>query len=179
MTETAQKWIEAGYAMFAEIGPKDFKIEKLANHLGLNKSGFYHYFSDREGFFSELMEYHDLNGRKFVQEISLIKEFMPDYVNLLIKYKTGVSVQMQLRKNANIPMFKECFYRVQKRNNIYQIPLWAGYLNLTDHQLATELQEIAMEVLMTRMESQKLTFDFLSGVFEGIKHTLDKLRLKK
>lgn len=178
VSEITQKWIEAGYELFAYAGPKDFKVEKLANLLGLNKSGFYHYFVDRDTFFAELMKYHVQNGIKFAHEVSLLNDFIPGYINLLMKFKTGVLVQKQLRNNANVPMFKECYHTIKKGNNIHQIPLWARYLNLTEHQLASELFDMGMEVLMTRMESEKITTDFLSGVFEGIKHTVEKLRTK-
>lgn len=178
-SEIAQKWIEEGYKLFAADGPKDFKVEKLAQHMGMNKSGFYHYFVDREVFFGELMKYHDQNGVKFAYEVSLLKEFMPGYLLTLIKYHTGLQVQIQLRKDFNVPMFKEYYFQLKKRNNIYQLPLWAKYINVTDMQLAAELFEISIDLMVTRLESDKINFDFLEGIFGGIKLTVEKLRLKK
>jgi AcrR family transcriptional regulator len=178
-SEIAQKWIEAGYDLFASNGPNDFKVEKLAVQLGLNKSGFYHYFVDRETFFDELMKYHVQNGVKFAKEVSMLKDFMPGYFLTLIKYQTGLQVQIQLRKNINVPMFKEYYLQVKKRNNIYQLPLWAKYINVSDMQLASELFEIAMDLLAVRLESDKITFDFLEGIIGGIKKTVEKLTSKK
>ena len=179
VSEITQKWIEAGYELFAFSGPKEFKVEKLASLVGMNKSGFYHYFLDREFFFEELMKYHEQNGKKFAHELSLLKEFMPAYIQLLMKYNTEVQVQMQLRKNFKVPFCKEYYYKVKNRNNVYQIPLFAKYLNLTDLQLATEMFEIVSDLMVTRLITDKITPDFLTGIFEGMKLTVEKLRLKK
>jgi hypothetical protein len=179
-SEISQKWIEVGYQLFAADGPWDFKVEKLASQLGMNKSGFYHYFYDRDFFFSKLMEHHIQIGIQFSQEVARLKEFYPDYLNVLVKYQDGILVQMQLLKNANIPLFSESYDTVKNRNNKVQIPLWAKYMKLTDdQQLATELYELARGALYLRITSGKLTFDFLAGVFEGMKLTAEKLRLKK
>jgi len=37
-----EKWIEAGYELFAREGLKEVRIERLARDLDLNKSSFYH-----------------------------------------------------------------------------------------------------------------------------------------
>jgi AcrR family transcriptional regulator len=173
----SQKWIEAGYEMFATVGPKDFSVESLARIMGMNKSGFYHYFGDRDIFFQDLMEYHDNHGKKFYQEVSKLKEFMPGYLNTLMKYHTGHLMQIQLRKNFTEPLFKEYYYKVKERNNIVQIPLWAKYLNLNDLTLASELFTIVSDLVVARIETNNITRDFLEGTFEGIKNTVNKIQL--
>ena len=178
-SEIAHKWVEEGYKLFGERGPHDFKVEKLASQVGMNKSGFYHYFVEREVFFGELLKYHDQYGIKFAHELSTLKDFMPGYPQLLIKYSTGMLVQLQLRKNLNNPQFKEFFFRLKNRNNKYQIPLWAKYLQLSDMQLAGEFFEIALDLFVTRLEGNKITLDFLEGLFKGIKLTVVKLRNNK
>lgn len=176
MTESSQKWIETGYQMFAETGPGGFNVEKLAILVGLNKSGFYHYFIDRDIFFQELMDYHCQMGEKFAIELSQLNEFLPGYINLLVKYSTPVQIQIQLRRNFNIQLFKVSYYKVKNRNNVFQIPLWAKYLDIKDLQLANELFEIISDLIATRHESNKVNIDFLKGIFEGMKITIDKIR---
>jgi len=178
-TDISQKWIQEGYKLFAITGPNDFKVEKLATQIGMNKSGFYHYFVDRDTFYSELMKYHDQMGIKFAQELSKLKNFMPDYPKLLVSFQTGLHVQMQLRKNNTIPLFREYFFKVKKRNYQYQIPLWAKFIQISDMNLAAELFEIAVDLMVIRLESDKITYDYLVGLFNGIKQTFDKLKLKK
>lgn len=178
-SDSVLKWLEAGYEMFAEIGPGNFNVEQLAKKIGSNKSGFYHYFVDREIFFEELMIYHSQVGEKFAQELSILNDFMPGYPQLLFRYKTGMFVQIQLRINFDNPLFKKYYLIVKERNNKYQIPLWAKYLNLTDIQLATELFSIISDLMVARVEAKKMNIDFLIGSLEGIKMTVEKIRSKK
>lgn len=178
-TEITHKWIEEGYKLFSVVGPNEFKVEKLATQIGLNKSGFYHYFVDRDTFYSELMKYHDQMGIKFAQELSKLKNFMPDYLQLLVSYQTALHVQMHLRKNHSTPLFREYFFKVKKRNYQYQIPLWAKFIQISDMNLATELFEIAVDLMVVRIQDSKITYDYLEGLFNGIKQTVDKLRIKK
>jgi AcrR family transcriptional regulator len=179
-SEIAQKWIEAGYEMFALNGPKDFNVEKLAGQLGLNKSGFYHYFVDRETFFDELMKYHKRLGEQFAGEVAKLENFDPGYFNLLLKYKSGLFVQMCLRKNMNNPVFRECYEKVRKLNDSKQIPLWAKYLGIPgNHELAAELMEIARDMVYTRLSIDKLNMDVLAVMFGSIKKIVEKLSSKK
>jgi hypothetical protein len=175
-SDVSHKWIEAGYKLFAESGPKEFKVEKLAQQIGMNKSGFYHYFVDRDLYYSELMKFHDLNGVKFAHDVSNLKNFIPGYPLTLIKYSTELKVHMQLRQNLHNPLFKEYFLKVKNRNYKYQIPLWASYLQLNDIQLATDLFEIAVDLMVVRLVGNDISYDFLEGLFGGIKHTIEKCR---
>jgi hypothetical protein len=104
---------------------------------------------------------------------------MPGYPQTLLKFHTGLEVQIQLRRNLNIPIFKELYFKVKNRNNKYQIPLFAKYLQLTDMQLAGEMFEICVDLMVIRLEGNKITYDFLEGLFGGIKIKVEKLRNNK
>ena len=43
-------WLEVGYAIFSNEGPKGLKIEVLAREVGKSKSSFYHCFADLDIF---------------------------------------------------------------------------------------------------------------------------------
>ena len=51
-------WTEVGYNLFAEEGIEGIQVERLARILQLNKSGFYHYFGDIDGYCEELINLH-------------------------------------------------------------------------------------------------------------------------
>jgi AcrR family transcriptional regulator len=179
-SEIAQKWIEAGYELFAVTGPKDFKVEKLASQLGMNKSGFYHYFVDREMFFADLMKYHCRMGEQFAGEVANLKNFDPGYFNLLLKYKTGLFVQMHLRKNMNNPVFRDGYEKVKKLNDLKQIPLWAKYLGIPgNYELASELMEIARDMVYTRLSIEMVNLELLTVMLGSIKKIVEKLSSKK
>jgi hypothetical protein len=42
--KTIQGWLDVGYKIFAHEGPEGIQVERLARILGVNKSGFYHFF---------------------------------------------------------------------------------------------------------------------------------------
>jgi AcrR family transcriptional regulator len=178
-TDSHLKWLVSGYEMFALNGPDNFKVEKLANQIGMNKSGFYHYFIDREYFFEEMMLYHSQIGENFANELSLLKDFLPGYPQLLCKYKTGFLIQIQLRTHFENPLFRKYYLIVKERNDKYQIPLWAKYLNLKDLQLAADLFAILTDLMVVRADAKKINFDLLVDIIERVKISVDKIKLNK
>jgi AcrR family transcriptional regulator len=165
MPYSLQKWIEAGYELFSVEGPDGVQVEKLARILGFNKSGFYHHFGDREGFFYQLIQHHYRINRQFCDEISFTNKFSPDFINLALKYRTAVLVQKQLRKYANIPMFKEAFDTTKKLNATFIIPLWAEYLKIPDnYALSEELYTIFQDVFFMDITHNNFTFKFVNGI---------------
>jgi len=86
MQDRVLKWVEAGYGFFALEGPEGINIEKIARKIGLNKSGFYHHFGDREVFIQKILEYHLQRNEQFYAELLHASQFDPDVLNLIIKY---------------------------------------------------------------------------------------------
>jgi AcrR family transcriptional regulator len=165
MPYSLQKWIEAGYELFSVEGPDGVQVEKLARILGFNKSGFYHHFGDREGFFYQLIQYHQRINEQFCNEISFANSFSPGFLNLVIKYRTAVLVQKQLREHLDVPLFKEAFNTAKKRNAPFIIPLWENYLKITGNpSLAKELYTIFQEVFFMRITHENLTFKFADEI---------------
>jgi AcrR family transcriptional regulator len=165
MPYSSQKWIEAGYELFSVEGPDGVQVEKLARVLGLNKSGFYHHFGDREGFFSQLIQYHYRINQQFRDEVSFANNFSPDFITLVIKYRSAVLVQKQLRKFMDIPMFKDAFEKTKKLNATFIVPLWADYLKIPDnYPLSEELYTVFQDVFFMRITHENLTFKLANEI---------------
>ena len=94
-------WTEEGYCLFAKEGLHGIQVERLARILGLNKSEFYHYFGDIEGFCYALVLLHKKKVGEFLQEVAVTKNWIPDYLYLLIKHRETVMFQVQLTRNSN------------------------------------------------------------------------------
>ncbi len=179
MMEARKQWIEVGYELFAREGPKGIKAQKLAKILKLNKSGFYHYFGDREGYFSNLLEYHDKMGEEIFQEISLLRQFDPDYYELLLKFKTSLMVQMQLRKHSDISMFKEAFLKFSRRNDRAQLHLWASYLNIADNQeVANAMFVIARDAFYTRLINEDMNLELIRSLIRDVVDVVARMNRK-
>jgi AcrR family transcriptional regulator len=57
-TKNLSTWLDTGYELFAREGLEGIQIERLARIVGLNKSGFYHYFGNLEIYRHELVKSH-------------------------------------------------------------------------------------------------------------------------
>ncbi len=87
MKENREKWIKEGYSLLAKEGPAGIQVERLARIIGVNKSGFYHHFGDRDCYLEELKRYHENLTKKFTSEVIHLKHFDPDYFEVLVEYK--------------------------------------------------------------------------------------------
>ena len=80
-------WTEAGYDLFAEEGIEGIQVERLARILNLNKSGFYHYFGDLDGYCDELIKLHERKADLYLADLAKVKSIDPDYLMVLVKHK--------------------------------------------------------------------------------------------
>ena len=83
---TYQVWIENGYKIFAQDGLDGIQVERLSKFVNLNKSGFYHYFGDRETFLEQLMKHHMQIARALAEDFRNMEQIDPDFFHLLLKY---------------------------------------------------------------------------------------------
>jgi AcrR family transcriptional regulator len=178
--DSTQVWIDEGYRLFAYEGPDGIQIEKIARKLGRNKSGLYYHFGDRNLFLQELIHHHYQINEQFRFEIALLKHFNPGFLELLVKYKIAYLFQMQLRRNMNIPLFKEVFYKIKKANERVIVPLFAAHLKLpsNDH-LVVGLFDLLRDVVFIRVPGENLQVDLLKEVVGEFTLIIDKLREKE
>jgi len=89
-SKSYQSWIDAGYDLFSKEGFEGIQIERLARILDLNKSGFYHYFCDRNIFFEHLMQQHHEQVDQIITETKSIQAYDPEFLHLLIRFKATI-----------------------------------------------------------------------------------------
>ena len=165
ISDLANKWIEAGYEIFADEGPDGVQVEKLARKISLNKSGFYHHFGDREGFFLKLLDYHYNRNEVFFKELSEARQFDPDVILLIVKYKTISFFQGQLRNHMDNPIYNSAFTKVKKRNEKVYVKRWSEYLKIEENpDLAHELWDIVRDLYFIRLNKNRLNSSVKSGV---------------
>ncbi len=177
MGESVQKWIEAGYELFASEGPESLHVERLAKKLGLNKSGYYHYFGDREVFISKILDYHCLVTENFRKEITTLSKFDPDYYDLLIKYKLALFVQMQLRRHPDKKNFQEVFQKISARNDKALVSLLAAHLGIPgEHDLALEFWGLIRDSFYMQLTHNDLETALSMRVVEKVRRIIKKLQ---
>ena len=176
-SETSQVWVNAGYEMFARDGPDGVQIERLARIVDRNKSGFYHHFGDRDLFFLDLIRHHHQIIDRFCSEISLLKRFNPDYLELLVKYKTATLIQMQLRRHMSNPVFGETFTKVRKKTEKELLPLLSSYLKIyNNNELVLELWHNLRDLFFMRVTWNTMTLDFLCKLVDDYSQVIEKVK---
>jgi AcrR family transcriptional regulator len=173
-SESLHRWIETGWELFAIEGINGLQVERMARELNLNKSGFYHHFGDKDVFFAALIDHHLKINEKFSHDISLQTTFDPGYLKLVVKYKTAVLTQGQLRKNIDNKLFQDTFQKARDRNAKYVAPLWTKFLNIPDDQnLAIDLFNIFRDLFFMRITPKTFNYENIKSLSYEFSKTVE------
>jgi AcrR family transcriptional regulator len=173
--KNSSAWIEQGYNLFAKEGLGGIQVERLARMLGLNKSGFYHYFGDLEVYCGELLKFHIIKTNQFLNDVAKIETIDPEYLHLLIKHQLAIMFQMQLlRSNHN-----ESFYRVartiEEKEDALLGEVWSAYLGIpTETEVAVRYFNIVRDMFYARMSLQNMNYTFLLKLMNTAKVVVEQ-----
>ena len=166
-------WVEGGYNQFAAEGLDGLHIEPLARKLGLNKSGFYHYFGDLEGFCTELLRFHENKVVQLLQEIKETKTLDPEYLNLLVKYSATVMFQTHLMRTKNNTPFHDAGEELDLRVGLAVQRLWNDFLAIpSDPDLAMRYYNIVRDMYHTRISFQNLNYPYLHDMVTEVREVI-------
>ncbi len=168
--KSRQKWIETGYSLFCEEGHEGIQIERLSRMTGLNKSGFYHYFGDFEGFFEALMEEHHSRMNQIALVLPTLTSYDPDFLNLIVANKVCFCFHIQLARNKRIRIFEETLLSANTKLDKTASELFAKELGLSE-VAAERYHEMVRDIFFTRAEHKILTYDFLHTLLQEVKET--------
>ena len=169
-------WTEAGYNLFAHEGLDGIQVERLARILQLNKSGFYHYFGDLEGFCMELLELHKKKVSVFYTGGRWNKKLDPDYLHLLISHTETVMFQVQLTRNPSNHFLYAASEMVDQKVQVAVRQLWCDYLDVpSDTDLGMRYYAIVRDMFYTRISFQNLNYTFLHDMVTDAKTIMDEI----
>jgi AcrR family transcriptional regulator len=170
IAKKASAWTEQGYVLFSEEGIDGIHIERLARILSLNKSGFYHYFGDVEGFHSELIKLHKSYAELYFTELRDVPMIEPDYLNLVVKYKVFIMFHVQLLRRKDKPMFLEVADAIDRKENILISKLWSQYIGLDDNpDLALRYFDVVRDTLYSRINFENFNYGYLHSLLTETK----------
>jgi len=169
-------WVEQGYRLFAENGMEGIQVERLARMLQLNKSGFYHYFGDLEGFCSEMVALHLDKVSLFLKGIRQCKVIDPDYLLLLARFSTTVMFQVQLTRTKERYEFYKASEIVDQQVSATLQKLWSQFLG-TEHNPDLSLRYFHMvrDMFYTRISFDNLNYPFLHDFATNAKSLVDQV----
>jgi AcrR family transcriptional regulator len=174
---TMRLWIERGYANFATHGLEGIQVERIARELGLNKSSFYRYFGERELFLEELVKHHCAVSMSLANELRNVKDFVPDFVNIVLKYSTAILVQMQMARHKDHKTLHDCFSKVNFVLDHAILPMWIEFVGLPQNQKwAIHYFEMVRDMFYSRVNSDNLNYDYLSELMYETKKLIVELR---
>ena len=151
--DTYEKWIEAGYAHFARVGPDGFSIKELSEIAGLSRTSFNYYFDGKEEFFDILLEHHmnvvDTFGKKAMSKKSNPTQGL---ALTMEKMQTGVMFHIQLFNNRKDDKFNKAYLKGHELNYKNGILDWfTDFFELTlNREEAKRAYLLFVDVLNTR-----------------------------
>ncbi len=169
MKEIQRSWIEKGYLIFSEEGPKGLKIERISKVVGKNKSSFYHHFADLSVFTQVLLEYH-LDQSVIVSEKESKCNDLGELIDVLIEHKIDLLFNRQLRVNRENEDFETCFEKVNEISIPGIVPIWSKIIELEERSHLAELfLQLSLENFYLQITEKTLNREWLQAYFERIK----------
>lgn len=163
-------WTEQGYILFAEEGLDGIHVERLARILQLNKSGFYHYFGDMEGYYAELLRLHRQKAGLYFDELSKINAIDPDWFRIVAQFKVPVIFHIQLRRCKTNSAFYATADELDRNGAERLTELWSDYLGYKDTpDLAMRYYSIVRDMIYSRTTSQNMSYEFLRNLVSEAK----------
>lgn len=155
-------WIEAGYNQFAVEGLEGIQVERLAKITGLNKSGYYHYFGNQETYLEKLMEYHLQFAVPFTNELRAIKQFDPEYMELLIRHSTKLMFTNQIIKNRHLPIMVSTLEAVNKIIDPVLSDLFADFIGFKDYaEFSVRYFNQVRYMFHARITPEQMNYEYL------------------
>lgn len=176
MISKAEKWLEAGYEMFAREGGHALKVERLARLLNLNKSGFYHHFGSPKQFQIELFSYHIRVARQMALEIPECKKVDPDFLLLIVKYKWCFLFQGQLLRRSNLDDYEATFLEVARILDTPFLPLWCQHIQREDNmELASKYFSLFRDSCYARVNGDNISYLFLRNLLTESEAVIEEI----
>jgi AcrR family transcriptional regulator len=168
-SKNAAAWTEEAYTLFAKEGPDGIQIERLARILQLNKSGFYHYFGDLEGFTAALLHLHEKKAEDFLEDIRHVNSIDPEYLHLMVRHKVPILFHIQLIQTKN-PVFVDLANKIDAREDEILRGVWTDYIGFHDNaDLAMQYFNLVRDMFYTRMSFQNISYPFLHDLMTEAK----------
>lgn len=169
-------WAEAGYNIFAEEGIEGIQVERLARILQLNKSSFYHYFGDLDGFYEELIKLHQTKADLFLAHVATVKSIDPDYLMLLVQHRVPCLFHLQLIRSKDNPLFYNTAIEIDRQEDLLIGELWGDYLGIHNHPtLAVRYFDIVRDMLYARLGSKNFNYHVLHDLMAEARAAMQQI----
>jgi AcrR family transcriptional regulator len=126
------RWIEGAYSHFADVGPDQLNIKRIAEITSLPRTNFYYHFPDTHILVTQLLNVHVDLSEKYERELrQKLNVFIPDLHRILCSFKTGVKFHWQLFKHRSDVRFGYIYNSLNSSSAEIILPVFRDYYKLT------------------------------------------------
>ncbi|MEM6725564.1 MAG: TetR/AcrR family transcriptional regulator [Bacteroidota bacterium] len=163
-----QVWLETGYQLVAEKGFENLNIGVLARTMDKNKSSFYHYYGDWEGFEEALLAYHLELAIPFSKKVRDCEDVVPGLINVFLEHKTDLFFHKQLRINRSKPHIKRCYQLAYDQFVEAVHDQWVAFLGLERQSfLAIKFLDLIIDNLLLQINNEHYNYNWLHEYIIG------------
>ncbi|MDN3643861.1 TetR/AcrR family transcriptional regulator [Lutimonas halocynthiae] len=169
-----EKWIQAGYFLFAENGPSNLSIQKLAAIASLPRTNFYYHFKDKDELIDNLIEVHCTITEEYLKVIrEEIKYFLPDLHIISMRYPTSLKFFRQFFLNRHISKYNDLYISLNRMANPILIPKMLSYYDSSiSYDIAEPLWMTVLDTWYSRLDVDNLSVEHLCEKTETIMKTV-------
>jgi len=172
---TRQIWIDTGYDLFAKEGLEGIQVERLARITDLNKSGYYHYFGDRETYLEKLMDHHLQIATYMANDLKQVQQLDPHFIEVLIKYTTPVMAHNQLVRNRHDKLLISTYNKVNDIVDPIVSQLFADFIGFKDHlEFSTKYYYQIRDTFYTQITFERMNYPFLRDFMYQAKEVIQQ-----
>ncbi|GAA0881216.1 hypothetical protein GCM10009119_41860 [Algoriphagus jejuensis] len=166
-------WLNLGYKLFSEEGHEGLQIERLARILGKNKSGFYHFFGDKDTFLERLMELHLEREEALAPKFIVLEKIDSQFIRLMVENKEAILFQTQLVKNRDLKLFQETYHHTNQVIEGVVQSVWVKYLGVSE-EVSMKYWRLIRDTFYARVTSKTFNQEWLLDFIEEAKSILSE-----
>lgn len=172
--ETYNKWLDAAYYLFAEVGPDGLNIKSLSETAKLPRTNFYYHFADKNDLIEQLIKAHcDLSAIWRADLKQNFHKLFPDLYEIMAKYPLGVKFQRQLINNRHISQFDDIYTSLTTLSHDIIIPKVKSHfkLNMSEDAIIA-MWETVIDTWYCRIDFDDFSAENLSKLALEIMQTI-------
>ncbi len=165
---TRQQWLQTGYELFGIDGLDGLQVERLARVLNLNKSGFYHYFKNRDLFLDDLFRHHEHEARALALAFSAAPQFDPDFYTIILDNRHFILFHQQLVRYRHVAVCDACYQRVSAAIDQGIARIFSAYMGIHDPELSAKFFNQVRDMFFARINAKNLHEEFLRELVRDV-----------
>lgn len=172
----AVPWLQTGYSLFAADGPDGIQVERLARVMVRNKSGFYHFFGERDTYFDYLAKYHIEQLNDFITDLKSVDSFDPGFLAAIADHPTNMLFNVQLVRNRHLSFCADLLAEVHRQMDPYVLPIWTSFFELEKNPVAAkQFYDIMCDIYSVRMNTRNFNVDVIRKIAIESRSTIREL----